>query len=284
MTWRDFVTLAKPGIVAGNLLAAIGGYFVATGTIHLATLAGLIFGTGLVIAGSCVINNYLDRNIDSHMRRTAKRPSVTGVIPLSIGLWYAAVLLVVGFALLLLLTNLLTALVGLTGMVFYTVVYGYAKRKTHLGTLVGSLPGATPPVAGYVAVTGHLDVGALLLFLILIAWQMPHFYAIALFRLDEYKDAGLPVLPAVKGLSRTVWEMRLYGIAFVILCFILSRLHYEGFMFGLGMVALGGYWLAAMFSPEWRTQTDRLARLVFKRSLLVLISLSLFWILSHVLL
>lgn len=284
MQWRDFVAISKPGIVGGNTFAALGGYYVATNLTHWSVLFGLVFGTGAIIAASCVVNNYLDRDIDRRMKRTAKRPSVTGAIPVSIAMYYAAALYVVGFILLLLLTNILTVAIGFVGAVFYTAVYGYAKRRTAYGTLIGALPGATPPVAGYAAAAGHLDLGALLLFLVMFAWQMPHFYAIAIYRQNEYEQAGLPVMPAVHGLARTVWEMRIFGIAFVVLCFLLSRLGYEGFMFGLGMTALGLYWLVPMFSPDWRVKTVETGKLVFKRSLIVLMALCSFWILSHVLL
>lgn len=283
MQWRDFVTLTKPGIVFGNVFAVIGGYFVGTNILHWSAFLSLLVGTSAIIAASCVINNYLDRDIDKHMKRTAKRPSVTGAIPFRKGMYYAAGLYVGGFGLLAWQTNITVVMLGFLGAVLYTVVYGYAKRRTHFATLIGAVPGSLPPVAGY-AVTRQLDVGALLLFSILFSWQIPHFYSIAIFRLRDYERAHVPVLPAVKGLARTVWEMRVFGVLFVVLCFLLSNMGYEGFMFGLGMIAVGLYWLAAMMSPDWRTQTDRVSRIVFKRSLLVLMALNAFWVLTNVLL
>lgn len=285
MTWRDFLTVTKPGIVFGNTFAAVGGYFVATGTIHWSTLLGLTLGTAAIIAASCVVNNYMDRDIDKYMDRTAKRPSVTGVIPFNIAMYYAAGLYVIGLVLLFITTNIFTVLLGIIGALLYTVVYGYAKRRTPYGTLIGAIPGAIPPVAGYAAASGHLLDGAqLMLFLIMVAWQMPHFYAIAIYRQKDYERANVPVMPAVHGLARTVWEMRLYGIAFILLCFLLANRGYEGFMFGLGMTALGVYWLIPMFSPDWRFKTAELGKIVFKRSLVVLMALCSFWVLTHVLL
>ncbi len=283
MQWRDFVTVTKPGIVFGNTFAAVGGYFVATSNIGL-SLLGLLIGTAAIIAGSCVINNYMDREIDRHMARTAKRPSVTGAIPYEIAMYYATGLLLFGSAVLFFTTNLLTLAIGLLGALLYTVVYGYAKRHTHYGTLIGAVPGALPPVAGYAAGMGELTGAAALLFLIMVTWQMPHFYAIAIYRQKDYERAGIPVMPAARGLARTVWEMRLYGIAFLVLCFLLANRGYEGFMFGLGMTALSLYWLVPMFSPDWRNRTSELGRLVFKRSLLVLMGLCSFWVLTNVLL
>jgi protoheme IX farnesyltransferase len=237
-----------------------------------------------VIAASCVVNNFLDRDIDARMGRTAKRPSVTGAITLNIGVAYAAVLYLLGFGVLLWQTNLATTAVGVLGAFGYTVVYGYAKRRTHYATFVGSFPGATPPVAGYVAATGRFDQVALLLFVAMFAWQMPHFYAIGIFRAADYKRAGVPVLPLVKGLGRTVWEMRLYGVGFMVLCYLLARWGQAGFMFGVAMVALSLYWLQPMFSPHWRRDREAIARLVFKRSLHVLFGLCFFLAMSHVLL
>lgn len=284
MSWRDFVTLSKPGIVFGNVFAVVGGYYVGTNMTDWPVLLSLIVGSGAVIAASCVINNYLDRDIDIHMKRTAKRPSVTGVIPPKVGMYYAAFLYVLGLGLLLWQTNALVAGLGAAAAVLYTAVYGYAKRRTPYATIIGAFPGAAPPVAGYAAATGQLDLGALLLFLIMFCWQMPHFYALAVYRQQDYERAGVPIMPAAKGLARTVWEIRFFGVAFIICCFLLSRLGYAGFMFGLGMTVLGFYWLATMFSPDWRNKPDEVGRRVFKRSLLVLMCLNAFWVLSNVLL
>ncbi len=285
MHLKDFILVAKPGIVVGNVLAVVGGFlFASVEGVDLPGLSGAVFGTLLVIAASCVVNNYQDRDIDRNMTRTAKRPSVTGVIPYQTAMVYAVIMYVLGFALLLWQTNAATALIGLCGAVCYTVVYGYAKRRTHWGTFVGAFPGATPPLAGYVAATGQLDQAAALLFIIMFMWQMPHFYAVSIFRLEDYKRAKIPVLPAVKGLSRTVWEMRLYALVFLLACFLLARWEQAGFMFGLALSALSLYWLQPMFSPNWRRDSEKIARTVFKRSLYVLLGLCFFLSLSHVLL
>lgn len=285
MKLKDFILVAKPGIVVGNALAVLGGFlFGSPNGVSGVALFGVVLGSLFVIAASCVVNNYLDRDIDRLMQRTAKRPSVTGVIPYQTAMYYAVVLYVLGFGLLLWLTNVTTAAIGFLGAVFYTLVYYAAKRRTHWGTFVGAFPGAAPPLAGYVAATGELNQAALLLFIIMFAWQMPHFYAIGIFRAEDYKRARVPVLPVAKGLSRTVWEMRLYGLAFVVLCYLLARWEQAGFMFGLAMIMLGLYWLHPMFSPNWRRDQEAIARLVFKRSLHVLFGLCFFLAMSHVLL
>lgn len=285
MKLKDFILVAKPGIVVGNALAVLGGFlFGCPNGVSGAALFGVVFGSLLVIAASCVVNNYLDRDIDRLMQRTAKRPSVTGVIPYRTARYYAAVLYVLGFGLLLWLTNVSTAAIGFSGAVLYTLVYYAAKRRTYWGTFVGAFPGATPPLAGYVAATDELNQAAVLLFIIMFAWQMPHFYAIGIFRAEDYKRARVPVLPIAKGLSRTVWEMRIYGLAFIVSCYLLARWEQAGFMFGLAMIILGAYWLQPMFSPNWRHDQGAIARLVFKRSLHVLFGLCFFLAMSHVLL
>jgi protoheme IX farnesyltransferase len=282
---RDFLLVTKPGIVVGNVAAAVGAFFVGSSdTIHWTALLGLMVGTICVIAASCVVNNYLDRDIDAAMSRTKNRPSVTGALPLSVARWYAAGLYVVGFGLLFWLTNGLTALIGAFGAVLYTIVYGYEKRHTPYATLIGAFPGATPPLAGYVAAAGHLDYTAFLVFAMMFTWQMPHFYAISIFRQRDYEAAHVPVMPSVHGLARTVWEMRLYALIFVVLGYLLAHSGHTGFMFGVAIVAVGAYWIWPMFSPNWRSDSTKIARLVFHRSLLVLLIFSFFMAMTHVLL
>ena len=131
-------------------------------------LAAVLAGTALIIGAACVVNNYIDRRIDARMRRTSWRASVTGVVGIRRGLVYAVLLGGLGTWLLAAFTNPLTLAVGLTGVFFYLVPYSIFKRRSHWGTVVGSVSGATPIVAGYTAVTGRLDVAALLLFLMMV--------------------------------------------------------------------------------------------------------------------
>lgn len=215
MNWKKYLTVTKPGIVVGNLMVTIGAYLFASDLEpEFLTFLGLTIGTICVIAASCVLNNYLDRSIDASMERTSKRPSVTGAISLRIALPYAGVLLALGSWLLWNYTNAYTCWVGLFGAFWYVVVYGIVKRTTPYSTLIGTISGATPPLAGYLAAAGRFDVVAWCLFALLVFWQMPHFYAIAIFRAKEYRQAGLPLLNLQKGLSRTVFEMRIYVTLF----------------------------------------------------------------------
>jgi len=199
-------------------------------------------GSALVMAGSCVYNNVLDRGIDKRMARTSKRALPTGKISVPAALVYATVLAGAGFAVLLLLTNALTAIIGAIGMLFYVVLYGIGKRITVHGTLIGSVSGAIPPVAGYTALAGHLDGAAWILFLILVAWQMPHFYAIAMYRRDDYRNAGLPVLPVVKGMRAAKIQILVYIAIFTLACMLLTVFGYTGFIYLAATAGFGIWW------------------------------------------
>ncbi len=217
---KEYYTLAKPGIIYGNIFTTVASFlFAAEWHFSLALLGVMlatVFGIGLVIASGCVFNNYIDRHIDAKMERTRNRALVTGTISIRNALIYGAVLGTTGFMLLLLYVNLLSAAVAAVGFIFYVVFYSIAKRWSHWGAVVGSVSGAVPIVVGYAAVTNQVDLGALLLFLVLVVWQMPHFYAIALYRLEEYKAAGIPVLPAEKGSLVTKRHIVVYIAAFVL--------------------------------------------------------------------
>ena len=269
-----YLILTKPGIIIGNLMVAVGAFLYASkGEIDVVAFLSLAIGTMCIIAASCIVNNYLDTDIDAHMSRTAKRPSVTRVVPLARGLLFSGTLAVVGFTVLLLGTNVLTALIGLAGALLYTVVYTPLKHTTYLATLVGAVPGAIPPLAGFAAAQGYLDLAAWLLFAVLVAWQMPHFYAIAVFRQKDYAAASVPTIVAVKGLARTVLEMRLYIAVFVLLLLFMGLIGAVGIVSTLVLTLLGLYWLFVALSP--RSNAVTWARKVFRVSLWVLPTLSL---------
>lgn len=255
-------------------MTATAGFLLASqGDVDISVLAATLTGTALIIACGCVLNNYLDRSIDSKMARTKKRASVTGKISLAHAMIYATVMGISGAALLIFCVNALTAAVGLFGLATYVIVYGYAKRHSVHGTLVGTIPGATPPVAGYVAVTNQLDIGALLLFLILVCWQMTHFYSIALYRIKDYKAAGLPVLPVVKGFETTRWQMLVYLIAFVAAACSLTLYGYTSRWYLLVPIFLGAGWVQRWLKPT--ADTVAWGKQMFLYSLIVLSSLSL---------
>lgn len=211
---KAYYELTKPGIIYANVLTAIAGYLYGSAWhIELDVLAGIVAGIALVIGGACVYNNVLDRNFDSQMKRTKQRALVTGEVSVSAALVYATTLVVSGFLILGLLTNLTVVIIGLVGIIDYLVVYGWAKRHTPLSTIVGSVSGSTSIVAGYCAATGRFDVDAALLFLILTLWQMPHFYAIAMYRKSDYSAIEVPLMPLLRSAETAKRRIMAYIVA-----------------------------------------------------------------------
>ncbi|HEV7454096.1 MAG TPA: heme o synthase [Candidatus Saccharimonadales bacterium] len=244
--FKKYYRLTKPGIIYGNALNTAAGFFFASAyrrELHLWTLVAVLIGSSLVIASGCVINNYIDRGIDVKMERTKKRALVQGTISGQTALIYGGILGVAGFAVLALCTNWLTVSAGLLGYFFYLVMYSIFKRRSAYGTLIGAVSGATPPLAGYLAVTNNLDAGAVIIFLILIYWQMPHFYAIAIYRLKDYTAAGIPVWPAKRGIQNAKVQMVLYILAFTVAAASLTVFGYTGFTYFGVVMGLGLAWL-----------------------------------------
>jgi len=231
-------------------------------------------GLGLVMASGCVFNNYLDRDIDSIMSRTQGRALVRGLVNPGMALGYGLVQGLTGLVILTMGTNLLAAGLAFGGWILYVLVYGFWKRRSVHGTAVGSLAGAIPPVVGYCAATGRFDTGAFILFFILVLWQMPHFYAIAMFRFKDYKAANIPVLPVKQGMRAAKLQILVYIIAFIMATLALSLAGYTGYSFAIIMAAVGLAW----FLRGWRGFTSgddsRWGRNMFRSSLIVILALS----------
>lgn len=241
---KAYYHLTKPGIVRGNALTAAAGFFLASrGRIDVGLLLAAIAGLSLIMASACVANNYLDRSIDRKMLRTKGRALASGLISGRQALLYAAALGTVGSGLLAAYTNPLCLGSALFGYFAYVVLYGIGKRRSVHGTAIGSISGAVPPVVGYTAVTGRFDLAALILFLILVVWQMPHFYAVAIYRLKDYRAAGLPVLPAVSGLAVTKRHIIAYILAFMAVAPLLTIFGYAGWTYFVVALLLGIGWL-----------------------------------------
>jgi protoheme IX farnesyltransferase len=235
------------------------------------------------MASACVINNYTDRYIDAKMERTKKRALVTGEIGPRSALLYAAILGILGFGSLAIWTNWLTVLIGLIGIIDYVILYAYFKRTSVHGTLVGTISGATPPVAGYCAVSGRFDLGALLLFLVLVFWQMAHFYAIAMFRAKDYKAAGIPVLPVVKGMRATKIQIVAYIVAFILATLLLPVYGFTGYIYSVVVVSIGLLWLRVAIIGFNAKDDIVWARKVFKYSLIALLGFSIMVSLANIL-
>ncbi|EGT3621893.1 MULTISPECIES: heme o synthase [Morganella] len=273
---KQYLQVTKPGIIFGNLISVVGGFLLASkGDIDYPLFIATLLGVSLVVASGCVFNNYIDRDIDSVMERTKNRPLVRGLIDPKISLVYASVLGIAGMVLLLVAANVVAMLIAVVGFVVYVGVYSlYMKRKSVYGTLVGSLSGAAPPVIGYCAVTGQFDTGALILLLIFSLWQMPHSYAIAIFRFKDYQAANIPVLPVIKGISVAKNHIILYIIAFMFATLMLAISGYAGYKYLIVAAAVSVWWLGMALSG-YKTTNDRLwARKLFVFSIVAITSLS----------
>ncbi|WFQ79697.1 heme o synthase [Xenorhabdus sp. SF857] len=273
---KQYLQVTKPGIIFGNLISAIGGFLLASkGVIDYPLFFATMVGVSLVVASGCVFNNYIDRDIDRIMERTKERVLVKGLIDPKISLIYASVLGIVGIVLLYVATNVLAMQLALIGFIVYVGIYSlYMKRKSVYGTLVGSLSGAAPPVIGYCAVTGHFDTGALILLLIFSLWQMPHSYAIAIFRFKDYQAANIPVLPVIKGISVAKNHITLYILAFMVATLMLTISGYAGYKYLIVAAAVSIWWLGMALSG-YKTSNDRIwARKLFLFSIVAIMSLS----------
>jgi protoheme IX farnesyltransferase len=268
--------LTKPGIIYGNLVTAFAGFLLACKwRVDISLLLATLGGISLVIASACAFNNYIDRDIDKKMSRTKKRALAAGDISGQAVLVFASVLGLIGFLILATFTNRLVVAVNLFAIFSYVVLYGIAKRRTVHGTLVGSIPGAIPPVAAYLAITNHFDTATAILFFILVTWQMPHFYAIALYRYNDYKAAGLPVIAIKRGKDATKQQIMAYVFTFSIVCTLLSGYGYTGLIYLLGVVLVGGWWFWQGAINYRRLDYKSWGKKMFASSLVVNLSISL---------
>jgi protoheme IX farnesyltransferase len=273
---NDYYYLTKPGIIYGNLLPAAAGFLLACRwRINLELLAATLAGIGLVIGSACVFNNYIDRDIDRKMQRTKRRPLVLGTISHVNALAYATILGIVGFLILAAQTNLITVVLGLIGFFDYVVLYGISKRRFSQGTLIGSISGAIPPAAGYTAVTGRFDLTAFLLFLILVFWQMPHFYAISIYRYKDYKAAGLPVLPVATNIKLAKQRIIIYICLLLLVVTLLRLFGGAGYFYLIVALSLCVLWLRRGLKSYRHSDDQNWGQQMFRFSLVVIMGLSL---------
>ena len=272
---KSYYYLAKPGIIYGNLITAAAGFLLASKTnVDWWLFLALLGGTALVVGSACVFNNIMDRGIDARMARTKKRALVSQRISPLAAVIYGKILGIVGFLVLAIFTNWLVFGIELVALIFYVFIYGWAKRTTSFSTLIGTVPGAAPPVAGYCAVTNHLGGGALILFLILVFWQMPHFYGIALYRYKDYKAAKLPVMSVSHGALSTKIQTLGYIVVFLATVAALKIFGYAGYAYLIVVELLGLIWLAKGLQGFNSEDSAKWGRKIFLFSLVVNLGMS----------
>lgn len=273
---RDYLSLTKPGIIVGNLVSVAGGLFLGgRGELSGLTIFASLVGIALVIGGGCALNNFIDRDIDALMLRTRNRSLVQKRVPASHAAMLGILLSIFGLSVLALYTNLLTTLVAFAGLLVYVVLYSlWLKRSPH-GTWVGSISGAVPPLAGYCAASGHLDVAALVLFAIYALWQLPHAYAIAILHIQDYARASIPVLPVVRGAARVKRTMPIYVAVFTLCALLLFFTHNTGALYLAVMLLLGMAWIRSTWRDRKCADDRRWARKSFGYSILAVMAMSL---------
>lgn len=272
---RSYFQLTKPGIIFGNVVTAAGGFALASmGHLNMWLFLAMLAGLSSVIASACVLNNYIDRYSDEKMKRTRNRPLVKGTISLQNARIFAIFLIATGTSLLALYSNPLTTAMALLGFFVYVILYSFSKYLSVHGTLVGSIAGAIPPVVGYTAVSSSLDAGALILFAIVVLWQMPHFYAIAIYRLEDYSAASIPVLPLVKGTHAAKVQMLLYIVAFIGASSLPAVMNYVRYEYLFVSVPVSFIWLSICIRGFNADNEKRWARKMFLFSLVVIMAIS----------
>jgi protoheme IX farnesyltransferase len=243
---RDLITLTKPAIMSLLLVTALGGMFLAAGGVPpFGILAATLLGGAAASGGASSLNHYFDRDIDERMRRTRHRPLPEHRIPPGLAIAWGIALNVVAFAVLAVFTNVLAASLALAGTLFYIVVYTlWLKRTTAQNIVIGGAAGAIPPLVGWAAITGSLDLAAWLLFAIVFFWTPAHFWALALLIRDDYARAGVPMLPIVRGDEATAWNILAYAASLLPLSLLLFIAGGLGLLYLAAAIVLGGIFIA----------------------------------------
>ena len=279
---HEYYELTKPRVVMLIVFTAIIGMFLAVP--GMPPWDKVIWGTlGITLqsAAAAAINQIIDREVDARMARTCGRPLVTGVLSVTECIAFATTLGLLGFALLWLLVNPLTAMLTQLGLVGYAGIYTlWLKRATPQNIVIGGAAGAIPPVLGWVAVTGEIHPHALLLFGIIFFWTPPHYWPLAIARKDEYADVGIPMLPVTHGVEYTLTQILLYTF----ILFAVTLLPYASGMSGLpylfGAVALGAMFIGYAWRLKFRPQAG-LAMKTFGFSIVYLMGIFTLLLVDH---
>lgn len=247
---RDFFLLSKPVIVALLLVTTYAGMVIGGGRLpQVAMTFWTLLGGALAAGGASALNQYIDREIDRAMQRTAHRPLPAGRLKPAEGLAYGLGAMLLAFFLLAGFVNLLSALLALAGMIYYVLIYSiWLKKMTVQNIVIGGGAGAIPPLVGWAAASGSLNISSLFLFAIIFLWTPPHFWALALVRSKDYARAGIPMLPVVHGERATRWQILLYTIELVALTLLMPILKIAGSLFLILALVLGAWLLSA----AWR--------------------------------
>ncbi|NVJ10252.1 protoheme IX farnesyltransferase [Myxococcus sp. AM001] len=258
----DLISLTKPRLSSLVLVTAAGGMWLAPG--HLGAVNALVtlLATAGTVGAANALNCYWERHSDQFMDRTRNRPLPSGRMEPAVALWFGISLAAVSLPALALGANVLTAALGLVALLSYVLAYTPLKARTSAAMLVGAVPGALPPLMGWTAVSNQLDAGGFSLFAIMFLWQMPHFIAIALFRKEEYRAAGLKSVPLERGDESSRAQVVLYLVALIPMTLLPFQLHIAGawylaaaVLLGLSFLGLGAWGFFRRLGNTWARQT-----------------------------
>jgi heme o synthase len=244
-TIADYVTLTKPKVMSLLLFTTLASMLIAkAGLPSLRLVLATLIGGALAAGSSGAINMYLDRDIDAKMKRTARRPIPSGRMPARRALVFGLALGVGSFAIFAAFVNLLAAALASLGILYYVVIYTiWLKRSTPQNIVIGGAAGSIPPLVGWAAVTDHVGLTALLLFLVIFVWTPPHFWALSLMAKTQYAQAGIPMLPVVRGDDETKRQIIIYSIALIALTIVFVPLRVMGIVYLTCALALDAVFL-----------------------------------------
>lgn len=282
-TIKDYISVLKIGITVANLMATFAGLWVGShGRPHLLVSVFTLVGTALVVASGAALNNFVDRDIDHRMKRTSDRAIASGKVTPQAALWMGLVFGVIGTVVLAFLVNITAAACAFLGLIVYSYIYTvWLKRTTTLSTVFGGVAGAMPPVVGFAAGSGGgLGIAACVLFATFFLWQPPHFLPLAMKRSEEYRAAGIPMLPVVKGYRETKWQILRYTAAMVPVSLLLYGLRYEGLIYLVVSLVLGLMFLQKAIQGLYAKDDLQWASKLFRFSLIYLTALCVAMVIS----
>lgn len=272
---KDYYAALKPERTFFNVMTTCAGFvFACQWDVTWALLLYTLLGTTLVVMSACAVNNCTDRELDTKMPRTKKRATATGGVSVRKLAGIAAVFGVIGFAILAVHVNVLTALLAAIAYIDYVVLYSWSKRHTPWSTLIGTPSGALPLVAGYTAATNSFTTTALLLGLVMVFWQMVHFYAIAIFRRKDYAAGNIPVWAVRYGVRSTQKWLLFYTLLYLVAVVLLTFFASLGWIFLAVVGGMGLYWLYRGLKGFQAEAPEKWARSMFGLSLVILLVLS----------
>lgn len=282
LSWRQYLELCKPKVVALIIFTAMVGMLLSTpGMVDITTFIFASIGIGLAAASGAAINHWVDQKIDSKMERTQNRPIPTGGLSSNSAITFALLLCATSMLILLVTTNLLTVVLTFICVIVYAVIYTmFLKHATPQNIVWGGAAGAAPPLLGWVAMTGEVTTEAFLLFLIIFIWTPPHFWALAIRRRDDYAKVNVPMLPVTHGIPFTKYQVVLYSMMLFAVSLLPFALHMSGLIYFTGAFFLGIGFIYHAFKL-YLCEADKHAMKTFAYSIFYLTALFAFLLVDH---